>query len=152
MHVFTRGEGAKQGFVSADVGHDAQLDLGVVGADDHTARWRHKRLAHAAAFGRADGDVLQVGIVAGQATGHRDRLRVVGMHAAGSGQRELGQLVGVGALELGKASVFQQLGGQRVVLGEFFQHLFVGAARAGGGLLDHRHAELVKENLAQLLG
>ena len=66
--------------------------------------------------------------------------------------RELGQLVGVGALELGQAAVLQQLGRQRVVFGQLFQHLFVGAARAGGGLLDHRHAQLVEEDLAQLLG
>jgi hypothetical protein len=48
--------------------------------------------------------------------------------------------------------VLQQLGGQRVVLGQLFQHFFVGAARAGGGLLDHGQAQLVEEDFAQLLG
>ena len=132
--------------------HDAQLDLRVVGAGNHPARRRHKGRPHATALGRADGDVLQIGFVARQPPGDGNGLRIVRVHAAGARVGQLGQLVGVGALELGQAAVLQQLGRQRVVQRQFFQHLFVGAARAGGGFLHHRHAQLVKENLTQLLG
>ena len=48
--------------------------------------------------------------------------------------------------------MLQQLGGQRVVFGQFFEHLFVSAARAAGRFLDHWHTEFVKEDFAQLLG
>ena len=152
MHIQPGVEGVQQRVVAAQVGHDAQLDLGVVGAGNHAACGGHKGLAHAAAFGGADGDVLQVGVVAGQAACDGHGLRVVRVHAAGAWQGQLGELVGVGAFELDQAAVLQQLGGQGVVLGQLFQHLFVGAAGAGGGLLDHGHAQLVEEDFAQLLG
>lgn len=42
--------------------------------------------------------------------------------------------------------------GQRVVLGELGEHVFVRRRLAGGGLLDHRQAELGEQNLAELLG
>jgi hypothetical protein len=47
--------------------------------------------------------------------------------------------------------VLQNLGGQRKVFGQFFQHFFVGAGRAGGGFFDHRKAQFAKENFANLL-
>ena len=47
--------------------------------------------------------------------------------------------------------MLQDLGRQREVLGQLLQHLLVGAGRAGGGLLDHRQAELDEEDLADLL-
>ena len=132
--------------------HDAQLDLAVVGAGDHAPRRRHEGFAHPPPFRRADGDVLQVGVVAGQAPRHRHRLGIVGVHPARARVGQLGQLVGVGALQFGQAAVLQQLGGQRVVFRQLLQHLFVGAAGAGGGLLHHGHAELVEEDFAQLFG
>ena len=152
MHVQAIFEGTQQGFVTRQMGHDAQLDLRIVGTGNQLALWGHKGFAHAAAFGRAHGNVLQIGVVAGQAPRHRHGLRVVGVHTAIRWQGHLRQLVGVGALELGQRAVLEQLGGQRIVLGQLLQHFLVRAARAGGGLLDHRHAQLVEEDLSQLLG
>ncbi len=48
--------------------------------------------------------------------------------------------------------MLQNLGWQRVVQRQLLQHLFVGAARAGGGFFEHRQAKAVVQNLAQLLG
>ena len=133
------------------MGHDAQLDLAVVGAGDQAAGGSHKGLAHAPALGGAHRDVLQVGLVAGQPPRDRHSLRIVGVYPAGARVRQLGQFVGVGALELGQAPMLQDLGRQRIVFGQLFQHFFVGAGCAGGGFLDHRQAELSEENLANLL-
>ena len=53
-----------KGGIFADVGHDAQLNLAVVGAGNVVAGRGNKCFANAAAFGRADGDILQVGVAA----------------------------------------------------------------------------------------
>ena len=151
VHVDTLGKGPQQRGIAADVRHDSQLDLRVVGASDHAAGRRHEGLAHAAPFGCLDRDVLQVGVVAAQAPGHRNRLRVVRVHATGSRIRELAQLVGVGALQLGKAAVLQDFCRQRIVLGELLQHFFVRARCAARRLLDHGQTELGEEHVADLL-
>ena len=152
VHVHPLGKGLEEGLVATEVGHDAQLDLRIVGTGNHVPWWCDEGLAHTPPLGRADRDVLQVGVVAGQAPRHRHRLRIVRVHAAGAGVGHAGQLVGVGALELGERAVFEDLGRQRVVLGQLFQHFFIGAAGAGGGFFHHRQAQLVEKDLAQLLG
>ena len=83
--------------------------------------------------------------------GHRDRLRVVGVHAAGRRVDHQRQLVGVGALQLRQAAVLEQLAGQRVVGGELLQHVLVGRRRAARGLPADRQAELAEQDLADLL-
>ena len=132
--------------------HDAQFDLGIVRTRNHPARRRHKSFAHAAAFRRTDGDVLQVRVVAAQPTGHGHGLGIVGVHPACARVGQLGKFVGVGAFEFGQPAVLQQFGGQWVVFGQFFEHFFVGAACAGSGFLDHGHTQFVEENFTQLLG
>ena len=151
MHVQAFAKGAQQGFVAADVGHDAQFDLAVVGAGDLAAGRGYEGFAHAPAFGRADGDVLQVGVIAGQAAGDGHGLGVVGVHAPAGGQGQLGQFVGVGALELGQSAVLQDLGRQGKVFGQFFQHFLVRAGGAGGRFLDHRQAQFDEKYFPDLL-
>ncbi len=152
MNVQSVCERTQQRLIATQMGHDAQLDLRVIGAGDDMAGRSHKRLAHPASLSGFDRNVLQVGIVAGQAPRHRYGLRVMGVHPSRSGQGQLGQLVGVGALELAERAVLQQFRRQRIVFGKFLQHLLVGATRAAWGFLDHRHAQLVKKDFAQLLG
>lgn len=120
VHVDTFVKGFEQGRVAAEVGHDAQLDLRVVGAGNDAARRGHEGFAHFATFGGADGDVLQVGLVAGQAPGDGHGLGVVGVDAACARVGQLGEFVGVGAFEFGQAPVLQDFGRQGVVFGEFF--------------------------------
>ena len=74
------------------------------------------------------------------------------MHPAGARIDHQRQLVGVGILELGEAAVLEQQLGQRVVLGQLGEHILVGRGLAGGGLLDHRQAELAEQDFAELLG
>ena len=151
VDVHALGEGAQQRRVATDVGHDAQLDLAVVGTRNNTARRGHKSLAHTATLGRSDRDILQIRVVARQPPGNRHGLGIVGVHTPGTRVGELCQFVGVGALEFGQAPVFQNLGRQGEVFGQFFQHFLVGAGDAGSRPLDDGQAQLDKEYLADLL-
>ena len=152
VHIQPVVEGFEQRRITADVGHDAQLNLAVVGARNHAARGGHKSLAHAPAFCCADGNVLQIGVVAAQAARDRNGLRVVRVHTACARQCKLGQLVGVSALEFCQAAVLQNLGRQREIFRQLFQHFFIGAGRACRRFFDDRQTELGKENVANLLG
>jgi hypothetical protein len=62
MHVFAMGEGIEQAGVVGQMGHDAQLDLRVVGRNDAVSGWRDEGGADAAALGSTDRNVLQVGV------------------------------------------------------------------------------------------
>ena len=132
--------------------HDAQFNLAVVSAGDHETRRRDKSLAHFASLGRADRNVLQIRIVARQPAGDRHGLRVMRMNSASQRLRELSKFVGVGAFEFGQRTVLQNLLGQRIVVRQFLQHFFIGAAGTGGGFFHHRQTELVKKYFPQLLG
>ncbi len=80
--------------------HDAQFNLAVIGACDHVASSGDKCFAHLAALGRAYRDILEIGVIAGQAPCHCNRLRIVGVHPSRFSVGHLGQFVGVGAFEL----------------------------------------------------
>ena len=71
--------------VLGQVREHAELDLRVVGRDQHVARLGDERAADLAAELGADRDVLQVRIAAAQAAGRGDRLVEAGVHAAGLG-------------------------------------------------------------------
>ena len=68
---------------SGQVREHAELDLRVVGRDQHVARFGDERAADLAAELGPDRDVLQVRIAAAQASGRGDRLVEAGVHAAG---------------------------------------------------------------------
>ena len=95
---------------------------------------------------------MQIRVVARQTARHRHRLRVMGVYPPCAGIGQLRQFVGVGAFEFGQRAVFQNFGGQRVILGEFFQHLFVSASGPCGCFFDDGQAEFVKEDFAELFG
>ena len=96
--------------------HDAQFNLAVIGASDHTASRRYKSLTYFAPLWRADGNILQIGVVARQASCHRNRLRIVGVHPPRFGIGHLCQFVGVSTFELAQRAVFQNFGWQWIVL------------------------------------
>ena len=84
VDVLVAGEGAQQAFVPRQVRHDAQLDLRIVGRQQHVPRGRDEGLADAPALRRADRDVLQVRILRRQPAGRRHRLVIAGVHAPGT--------------------------------------------------------------------
>ena len=73
------------------------------------------------------------------------------MDPAGPGVDHLGQGIHIGILELGQGAVFQDQARQFMVCCQGVEHLVIGGI-AGLGLLDRRQAQLVKHDLAQLLG
>ena len=137
MHVQSLVKCVEQGFVCTDVGHDAQFNLAVIGTCDHAARRGDKGLANPPTLHRADGNILQIRVVARQAPRHRNGLRVMGVDPPRAGQRQLRQFVGVSAFEFGQATVFQNFGGQWKIFGQFLKYFFIGAGRTGCGFFDH---------------
>ncbi len=152
MNIHALFERTQQAGILADVRHDAQLDLRIIGTDDAVPGRRDEGLANAAPFDGTDRDVLQIGVVAGQPSGHRNRLGIGRVDPAGCRVHHQRQFIGVSALQLGQRTVLEQPGRQRIVGGQFGQHLLVGRRRAGGGFLLHGQAELLEQHIADLLG
>src|SRR5678816_817323 len=76
MYVLAGSEGLHQARVLRDMGHDAELHLRIIGGDDSGPGRSDESLADTPAFGRANGDVLEIRVVAGKTPGHRHRLPV----------------------------------------------------------------------------
>ena len=153
MDVQVLLEGGAQPGIAGQVGHDAQLDLAVVRSHQPPAGGRHECLAHPPPLGGADRDVLQVRVLGGQPPGGRHGLMVGGMHPPGVWVDLPGQLVRVGGFQLGERPVFDNDRRQFVAhAGQVLQHQFLRGGLALGRLLQDRQAQLVVEDLLQLLG
>ena len=100
VDVLAGAERLDQRLFAGQVREHAQLDLRVVGGDQHVARRGDERAPDLAAELGADRDVLQVRVGAAQAPGGGDGLVEAGVHAAGLGMHQQRQRVDVGALQL----------------------------------------------------
>ncbi len=152
MQVLAAGEGFEQGLVLGEVGHDAQLDLGVVGGEQRLVPLADDEGAadHPALLG-ADGDVLQVRVLRGEAAGGGDHLVEGGVDAALRGDR-LEQALDGGA-QLGLVAVAEQDDRQFVggLAGQPGERVGVGGV-PGLDLLGLGERQLAEEDLLQLLG
>ena len=136
-----------------DMGQQPQLDLAIVGTDQHVARFGNEDAADARALLRADRDVLQIGVVAGNAPGAGRGHGVGSVHAAGGGVDFLDQRVGVGRFQLGELPPFEHARGQIVAgIGQRLQRVGVRPPRARRRALAAGEFELIEQHLAQLLG
>ena len=152
VDVLAGAVGVEQERVLGEVGHEAQLDLRVVGGHEQVAGRGDEGGADLAAERGADGDVLQVGIGGREAAGGGADLVEGGVHAA-FGVDELRERVEVGGLELGELAVFEDEGGDGVVLGEFFEDVLRGGDDLALAVLHGLGEEhLVEEDVAELLG
>jgi hypothetical protein len=154
VDVFAAAERVDQHLVAGHVREHAQLDLRVVGGDQHVARLGDERTPDLAADLGADRDVLQVGIAAAEATGCRDGLIEAGVDAPGLRVDELRQGVDIRALQLHQAAPFENDARQLVRQRELLEHferrrLCLGLRRPANRLGPHPH--LVEEHLRQLL-
>ena len=149
VEILARFEARAQHRIAGDVGEHAQLDLRIIGTQELPARLGNERLADLRTDGRADGNVLQIGVHAGEPARRGDRLIEGGVQApvpADHGR----QCVEVRALQLRQLPVLEHLRGQRMLLGELLQNLLVG----GGARLspfEDRQVQLLVEDLGELL-
>ena len=152
MDVGALLEGLPEVDVAGDVGQDAQLDLAVVGRQQHEViAAGHEGAADAPPQLRADGDVLQVGVGRGEPPGGGDGLLERGVQAPGGRVDEDRQGLDVGGAELGVDAPVEQHGDHGVRRAELLEHLGIGRV-AGLGALAARQVQLVEEDLLQLLG
>ena len=159
---FLRGAGVDVGALlerlaqRRHIGHmrrQPQLDLRIVGREQHMAGFRHEAFADLATDLGADRDVLEVRLGRGQAPGLRADQRVGGVHAAGGGVDRRLQRLGVGRAQLGQLPPIEHPRGQlHALAGEGFQHRLVGGILAALALLAALQAHLLEQHLAQLLG
>ena len=150
VDIGTGAERLLHGLIVRDMGQHAQLDLAVVRVDKDAAVARHEHLADLAAELRADGDVLQVRVGGRQSARRRDHV-LEGRVNAAVVRDLLDEAVGVRALELGHGTEIEDGVDDRVLATELFQHVRVRGV-AAFRLLARRQAELVKEDLPELLG
>ena len=134
------------------MGHEAELDLRVVGGHEQVAGRGDEGGANLAAERGADGDVLQVGVGGGEAAGGGADLVEGGVDAA-FGVDQLRQRVEVGGAELGELAVFEDERGDGVVLGELFEDVLRGGDDFALAVLHGLgQVHLVEEDVAELLG
>src|SRR5699024_6403297 len=104
--VLAVAEGRSHMLVPGDVGQDAQLDLAVVGVHKDTPRLCDEEAPQLAAQLGADGDVLQVGVVRGEAAGAGLGLVEGGVDPP-VGTDDLQQPFGVGGVQLEVGAVLK---------------------------------------------
>ena len=124
-------KGVHQSWVLAQCGCDAQLDLAVVGGEEHVVVVPgDEGLADGSALFRADGNVLQVGVLGAQSSCGGYRLLIGGMHPTGLCVDQFWQGIYVGGLELLEFAVAQNRRNDGVFSLNFFEDFFSGGVLA----------------------
>ena len=150
MNVEAGPEGSLQLGDVADMGQYAQLDLAVVGADQHLSGRGDEGLPDLPPGLGADRDVLEVGIGAGQSAGRGGGQLIGRMHAVGGRIGCLCQGVGIGAFELGQLAPVEDDPRQLMGLGQGLEHGGIRAPLSGGRLLAAGQVHLAEQDLADL--
>ena len=153
MDIIPLVEGLDQHLFTREVGEDAQLDLGIVGADQLPAFLGQEGLADAPTELGADRNVLEVGVAAGEPASGRDGLVEVRMHPAGFRLDQKRQGFDVGAAQFAEGAVLQQQWHYGMVGFQFFEHRCIGTPTGFGfaGFLAIQ-LEGVEKQLSQLFG
>jgi len=124
VNVFPFLKGFHHGRVLTKRCDDAEFNLGVVGREQYMrlVTW-NKGLAHLLATFGADGDVLQVGLVRGQASRGGNRLVINSMHPSRFGINLLGQGFYIGALQFVGRAPLQDISYNLMVFCQVAQHI-----------------------------
>ena len=150
VEIVARKERRDHVFVAGKRREQAQLDLRVVGVDEHAAVGGAEEAAHVAAELGADGYVLQVRLARGDAPGARFGLQEGRVDAAVFA-RGFGQSDDVGGDEFRQRAVFEHEVDYLAFAAELAERFGVGGP-AGLGFLAAVQPELVEEHVAELLG
>ena len=118
MDVLPGAEGFEESGILTEGGEDAELDLRVVGGEELPTVARDEGFADLPASLAADGDVLEVGVVGGEASGGGLGLAEVCVYALGDGVDGCGQGVDVGGFELRELAVLEDLCDDGVIVGK----------------------------------
>ena len=138
--------------IAREMREHAQLDLRVVGGDQHVSGLGDERGADLASERRADRDVLQIRIAAREPPGRGHRLIERRVHAPGRRIHQRRQRVDVRALELLDAAPLQHEARQLVRERELLEHVLRGRDDARlAGLLPGREAHALEEDVGELL-
>ena len=153
VEILPASECRDEPFVSRKVREETQLDLRVVGAQEHAVFRCDERRADAAPELGAHGDVLQVGVRARQPARRGNRLVEARVNPAVVDVDELRQGIEVGRLELGQLAVLDDLGGDGMVVFELLEDFLVGRPAVlvllGLARIEPQHVE---QDVPELLG
>ena len=153
MDVLPLGESLFQLRNVRHMGHDAQLDLAVVGADELRAFRSDEGGADLAALLRAHRNVLQVGLGGGEPARGGRRQRVGRVDALRLRIDEVRQSVRIGGAELRELAPVEHAAGEFDALRcQVFERVRIGAPCSGLGLPAAGQAHAAEEDVAQLLG
>ena len=130
MDIATVEEGLHHLGVAAHVGHQAQLDLGIVGREQQVAGVGDERASYLTALFGAYGYVLEIGICGRNTPGGRHRLVESGVELAVARINEAWQGVHIGGQELAQAAYFKNQPHDRVGIHVFAELFFGGAPGA----------------------
>ena len=151
VDVLAAGERPEKRLVLRKMRHDAQLDLGIVGVDDHRAGPSAEGGADPTAFGRAGGNVLEIGLRARQSSRHRGCLSEGRVHAAVRRIDHAGKLLEVRAPKLGEPTMLEHDACNGIVERKLAEHLLVRGGSPRSGLLAHGNAHVGEKHLGELL-
>ena len=132
MNVGAAAERFDHVLVTAQMGHDTQLNLRIIGREEQSVSLiGNKSFANVAPQRFADGDVLQVRVRRAKPTGRGDRLIERSMDFARLGIDQLGQGVDIRAQQLFQAAVVKEFPDDRMTVAQFLQNTFVRTVTAG---------------------
>ena len=100
MYVIIVMKGGEEVGVLGEVRHHAEIDLGIITAQQQGAIAGDKGFPHLLAQLSTNGDVLQVGVAGGEPPGGGARLVEAGMHPVGFRVDQGGEDIDIGGLQL----------------------------------------------------
>ena len=152
VHILIFPEGLQHQGILCHMSQNTQLNLRVIAGHEPVITGRgNKQCPDLPTDIRTGGDILQIGVRAGQAPRHRHRLLEMGMDPPRGPVDQGFQPFQIGGLELGQHPVLQNGFYQRMFIPQFFQHFHVGGIPCFR-LFDHRQSQLFKQNYPKLFG
>ena len=150
VNILPLSKSLQQTGIPGKVGHDPQLDLGVIGAEQAKPGFSHKSLTNAPSLFGSYGNILQIGGAGRQPPSGRHRLLIVGMDSPGLRIDHFRQGIRIGIFQLGHAPVFENQTRELRLHGQLGQYLFTGGRLSARRFFQDRQLHFIKKNLLDL--